>query len=170
MKTIAFSGSNSSKSINQQLVSYTATLVENTEVITLTDYELPMYNIDIEENDGIPQNVITLADKLATADKFIVSVSEHNGNISAFFKNTLDWLSRNNRNFLADKKIVILSTSPGKGGANSALKITEKTLPYFGGEVVGMLSIGGFYDNFKDEKLINKDLDEKLRNIISKLN
>lgn len=167
MKTIAFSGSNSSKSINQQLVSYAASLIDNTEVINLNSYNIPMYNIDIEENEGIPNKVKTLATKLATATNFIISVSEHNGNVSAFFKNILDWLSRYNRNFLEDKKVIILSTSPGKGGGNSALKITEKTLPYFKANVIATLSIGSFYDNFKDGKLINKDIDDNLRNTIS---
>lgn len=169
MKTITFSGSNSSKSINQQLVTYAASLVENSEVINLTSYNIPMYSIDIEEKTGIPNEVKLLSEKLATADNFIISVSEHNGNISAFFKNILDWLSRNNRNFLENKNTIILSTSPGKGGGKSALEITKKTLPYFKATIIATLSIGSFYDNFKDGKLIGKELDKDLKNIISKL-
>ncbi len=169
MKTIAFSGSNSSKSINQQLVTYAATLIENSKVLNLTSYNIPVYNIDIEENEGIPNDVKKLADILVEVDNLIISVSEHNGNISAFFKNILDWLSRNNRNFLESKKIVILSTSPGKSGGNSALKITEKTIPYFKGNVVATLSIGSFYDNFKEAKIINDEINEKLKEVILKL-
>ncbi len=169
MKTIAFSGSNSSKSINQQLVTYAASLTDNSEVINLTDYDIPMYNMDIEENEGIPKNVKNLAEKLETANNLIISVSEHNGNISAFFKNILDWLSRNNRIFLENKKIIILSTSPGKGGGNSALKITEKTIPYFSGNVVATLSIGSFYDNFKDGKIVNEEINQDLKDVIANL-
>lgn len=169
MKTIAFSGSNSSKSINQQLVTYAATLIKNSKVLNLTSYNIPMYNIDIEENEGIPDDVKKLADTLVEADNLIISVSEHNGNISAFFKNILDWLSRNNRNFLESKKIVILSTSPGKSGGNSALKITEKTLPYFKGNVVATLSIGEFYDNFKEVKIIKEEINQKLKETILKI-
>lgn len=169
MKTIAFSGSNSSKSINQQLVTYVASLINNSEVINLIDYDIPMYNIDIEENQGVPEDVKSLANKLATADNLIISVSEHNGNISAFFKNILDWLSRNNRSFLENKNIVILSSSPGKGGATSALKVTEKTIPYFSGNVVATLSIGSFYDNFKDGKIVNTEINQDLNDVISKL-
>ncbi len=169
MKTIAFSGSNSTKSINQQLVTYASSLTDNSEVINLNTFKIPMYNIDIEEGKGIPNEVKLLATKIETADNIIISVSEHNGNISAFLKNTLDWLSRNNRGFLENKNCIILSTSPGKGGGKSALEITAKTLPYFKANIKGVLSIGEFYDNFKEGKLINKEQDQNLKDLVSKL-
>jgi len=168
MKTIAFSGSNSKNSINQQLVTYAGSLVNDTEVINLSNYELPIYSIDIE-NVGMPENVKLLDQKLATTDQLIISVSEHNGNISAFFKNALDWLSRNNREFLKGKKVVVLSTSPGKGGANTALHITESTLPYFGANVVAIMSVPSFNANFENGKLINSDLNKTLNQALNKL-
>jgi NAD(P)H-dependent FMN reductase len=169
MKTIAFSGSNSSNSINQKLAKYAASLLPNTEVINLNAYNIPMYSIDIEDCKGIPEAVKDLETKLSTADNFIISVSEHNGNISAFFKNNLDWLSRHNRHFLADKKIIILSTSPGKSGGNSALQITEKTLPYFGANVVKTMSFGSFYDFFKADKIEDEDINKRLKDILIKI-
>ncbi|MCF6297556.1 MAG: NAD(P)H-dependent oxidoreductase [Flavobacteriaceae bacterium] len=158
MKTIAFAGSNSSVSINHQLVTYITSLVDNSEVIKLTDYDIPMYGIDSEENQGIPKAIKTLDTKLSEAQNIIISVAEHNGNITAFLKSILDWLSRNNRNFLENKKVILLSTSPGGGGGASALAIAEKTIPYFGGKVVTTLSIGSFYDNFKEGKIINQEM------------
>lgn len=167
MKTIAFAGSNSSTSINQQLVGYVAQTSHNIELIKLTDYSAPMYSEDIEKESGIPQSIKNLDVKLAEADKLIISVNEHNGNISAFFKNILDWLSRNNRDFLADKQVLVLSTSPGGGGAKSALAVTEKTLPYFGATVTNTFSLSRFYDNFKDGKIADSKLDEVLINLIT---
>ena len=169
MQIIAFAGSNSSKSINHQLITYAATNKINTKVIRLSDYDIPMYNIDIEENVGIPKAVKDLDNELATADAFIISVAEHNGNITAFFKNILDWLSRNNRNFLENKKVVLLSSSPGKGGAASSLQITQKTLPYFKANVVASLSVPGFFDNFKDGIIINNEIDLQLKEALAKL-
>ncbi len=116
MKIIAFAGSNSQHSINHQLVSFASSLMENSETIRLNDYTLPMYSIDVEQNEGIPNEVKRLAKDLAIADAYIISVSEHNGNVSAFFKNCLDWLSRHDRDFLKGKKIILLSTSPGGKG------------------------------------------------------
>ncbi|MEE9439867.1 MAG: NAD(P)H-dependent oxidoreductase [Saprospiraceae bacterium] len=159
MKTIAFAGSNSKYSINHQLVTYVASLVKNTEVIKLTDYKIPMYGIDLEEANGIPEAVKSLDNKLGEADQFIISVAEHNGNMTAFLKSNLDWLSRNNRDFLKDKKIVLISTSPGGRGGASALEATQKILPYFGGKIVSTLSIGRFNDVFSDGELT--DIEQK---------
>lgn len=167
MKTIAFAGSNSSTSINHQLVTYAAQGLDDAEVIKLKDYEMPIYSEDVEKSDGIPQGIKNLGAKLLESNRFVISVSEHNGNISAFLKNTLDWLSRHNRDFLKDKKVILLSTSPGPGGASSALQITEKTLPYFGAEIISTLSIGSFYDVFKDGKIVNKAIDEKLQETLN---
>lgn len=151
--TIAFAGSNSSKSINHQIVTFVASFTENTEVIKLSDYNAPIYSSDIEEQSGIPQGIVDLNNKLAKAERLIISVAEHNGNLTAFFKNTIDWLSRNDREFLKEKEIVLLSSSPGPGGAASALATAEKTLPYFGATIKSTLSIGNFYQVFEDGKI-----------------
>ena len=166
-KILAFAGSNSSNSINQQLVNYIATLSDKVELIKLTDYEVPIYNIDLESQDGIPDNISKLAEKLAEADQLIISVAEHNGNISAFFKNILDWLSRKDNQFLKNKEIFLFSTSPGKTGAASALKITESTLPFFGAKINSTTSIGSFYDVFKDGKIIKEELIKEIEQVLN---
>lgn len=166
MKTIAFAGSNSSTSINHQLVTYASKNIQDVEVIKLTDYNIPMYSEDVEKNNGVPQGVKDLGSKLSEFDRMIISVSEHNGNISGFFKNIVDWSSRNNREFLKGKKVILLSTSPGPGGASSALQITAKTLPYFGAEVLKTLSVGSFYDVFKDGGIANEEIDKELQEVL----
>ena len=169
MKIIAFAGSNSSSSINHQLISHVVSLTENAEIIRLTEYPLPIYNIDLEERDGFPNALLELNQKLNSAEVIIISVAEHNGNITAFFKNILDWLSRNNRNFLANKKVIVLSTSPGAGGASSALAITQKTLPFFGATVVSTLSIPSFHQNMKDGALVNSEISATLEKMLNGL-
>lgn len=48
-KILVFSGSNSSKSVNQKVAIYAASLTElETTVIDLRDYDLPMYGVDME--------------------------------------------------------------------------------------------------------------------------
>lgn len=166
MNILAFSGSNSSTSINQQLVEHAVKGLPGAEVISLRDYDAPIYSNDIELETGIPEAIQRLDTRIAKADGLLISVSEHNGNLSAFFKNTIDWLSRHNRSFLADKKIILLSASPGPGGAKSALELAKKTLPYFGADVIETWSIGGFYDAFQNGAIIDettqKSLDERL--------
>ncbi len=164
---IAFSGSNSSKSINGQLINHAATLHNNIEIIRLTDYEIPIYSFDIEEEEGFPEGVKQLQEKLLEANQLLIATPEHNGNLTAFFKNSLDWLSRRDRKFLEGKEVVILSTSPGKGGASSASKILENILPYFGATIKSTLSIGNFHKVFENGTLIDEDINNKLLEVLN---
>lgn len=163
MKNIlAFAGSNSSTSINQQLIHYVASEIQShkTKVLDLTNYTMPMYSEDEEKNNGFPGMVMGLKQEISEAEALIISVNEHNGSLGAFFKNVLDWLSRLDRNFLENKKILLMSTSPGKRGGISAMEYAKGMLPRFGGEIVESFSFPSFYDNFSTEE--NKVIDETL--------
>jgi len=167
MKNIlAFAGSNSSTSINHQLLEYVKSQLDNedthVDLIRLTDFDIPMYGIDIENNTGIPDGVKALDAKIQAADALVISVAEHNGNVTAFFKSISDWLSRNNRHYLEGKKILLLSTSPGKGGAGSALELTNKTLPFFKGEIVAKMSVPSFNQVLQAGELVDDEIKVKL--------
>ena len=165
MKILAFAGSNSSDSINHQLILFIKKQINEVEmeILSLTEYNIPLYGIDIEKNEGFPRGVIDLYNKIQEAQGIIISVAEHNGNVTAFFKSVIDWLSRYNRTFLEGKKILLLSTSPGPKGGVSALAITQKTLSYFKGELVTSYSLGNFFEIFKDGKIINGETEGKVK-------
>ena len=65
-RILGFAGSNSSTSINQQLVGYAASLVKNAdaEVIRLADFTLPIYSEDIEKESGFPKELVALMEKI----------------------------------------------------------------------------------------------------------
>lgn len=152
-KIIAFAGSNSSTSINHKLVVSIAknNIKREVEVIKLTDYPLPIYDEDLEKDSGFPKELEKLLAKLQQAEGVVVSVNEHNSGVSAFFKNTLDWLSRIEKNFLADKKVMLLSASPGGRGGLSAYEYTYGIVARYGGEVVAGTTFPNFQDNFSSE-------------------
>jgi len=152
-KILCFAGSNSSKSINYKLVSFAATQIagHSVDVIKLTDYDLPMFGEDIEREKGYSVDLKMLYNKIKEADALVISVNEHNGMVSAYFKNTMDWLSRLDRNFLGDKKILLMSTSNGKRGAASALEYTKNVLPRFGASIVESFSFPSYSENFSEE-------------------
>lgn len=158
MKILAFSGSNSSKSINQQLVNIAAGYVKyhEVEVISLRDYEAPMYGIDLEENNGFPEAMQQLQTKMTEADAFLISSPEHNGAVPAIFKNTIDWLSRIDKKVFQEKPVVFLTTSPGARGGKSAMEYLLTTMPRLGANVIGSYSQSGFYDKVKDGKIVNE--------------
>jgi len=161
-KILCFAGSNSSLSINHKLVAFAASQISGSEIklIRLTDYNFPMYSEDIEREKGFPVDVRLLKNEIADVDALIISVNEHNGMVSAFFKNTIDWLSRLDRNFLEGKKILVMSTSNGKRGAASALEYTKNVLPRFGAEVLESFSFPSFSENFSetDQKISDEIL------------
>ena len=170
MKNIlAFAGSNSSVSINQQLLENIIGRIQghNIEMIKLTDYPLPIYSRDIEVNEGIPENVKKIKALIDSHDALVIAVNEHNGASSAFFKNNIDWLSRLKRNFLEDKQILLFSTSPGKRGAKSSLEYTRGIFVRFGGKVIESFSFPSFKDNFEDGKVINEVLDMGIDDVLT---
>ncbi|PKV52062.1 NAD(P)H-dependent FMN reductase [Aquimarina sp. MAR_2010_214] len=161
-KIIAFAGSNSSTSINHKLVEFVVSEIKgyDTRIINLVNYAIPMYSEDEEKNNGFPGMVMGLKQEISEADALIISVNEHNGSWGAFFKNVIDWLSRLDRNFLEGKKILLMSTSPGKRGGVSSLEYAKNVFPRFGAEIVESFSFPSFYDNFSIES--NTVTDETL--------
>jgi len=162
-KIIAFAGSTSSTSINKQLASYAASLLEETsfDVIDMNDYIAPLYSID-EENKGFPKNMNVLSEKLKTYDGFIVSLAEHNGSYAAAFKNTFDWLSRIDRVIFNKKPMLLMATSPGGRGGASVLASANASFPHMGADIVSNFSLPGFFDNFKEGKIVDGELNNRL--------
>ncbi|TMM57094.1 NAD(P)H-dependent oxidoreductase [Maribacter algarum] len=151
---LAFAGSNSSTSVNYKLVKYTASLIEEHKVslMNMANYPFPMYSEDHEKENGFSNSLVEVMNDIKSSDGIIISVNEHNGNVSAYFKNFLDWLSRLDKRFLEGKKVLLMSTSPGKRGGIGAFEIANNILPRFGAAVVIGFSLPSFYDNFEDGK------------------
>lgn len=163
-KVITIAGTNSQKSINKRLLSYTSGLLENIELISidLNDYVLPIYGVDFEDENGIPIAIKRLDELLDKADGFIISLAEHNGTYTAVFKNTLDWLSRANMKVWRDKPVLLMATSPGGRGGATVLQGAVNYFPFLGANVVGDFSLPSFFDNFSEDGISNKDLKEAL--------
>nr|WP_299173605.1 NAD(P)H-dependent oxidoreductase [uncultured Allomuricauda sp.] len=151
---LALAGSNSSKSINYQLVRHTTSFMQEHEIqlIDMSKYPFPMYSEDEEKQNGYSNSLVELRDDIKRAEAVILSVNEHNSNPSAYFKNVLDWLSRLDRSFLEETKVLLMSCSPGKRGGIGALGVVENTLPRFGAEIIATFSLPSFHQNFDTEK------------------
>ena len=173
MKIIAFAASSSSKSINKKLVTYAMELLDDVEVeiLDLNDFDLPLFSEDKESELGKPQLAQDFVAKIGESDGVIISFAEHNGSYAAAYKNLFDWCSRINQKVFQGKKMVMLSTSPGKGGAQTVLKTAVSSAPYFGGEVVANFSMPSFYENFDTGigKISNNELNAQLLNAVQSL-
>jgi chromate reductase, NAD(P)H dehydrogenase (quinone) len=171
-KIIAFGASNSKTSINKQLATYTANLLNNTsiEIIDLNDYEMPIYSTEKEVEIGIPKLAQDFYNKIGKCDLIIISIAEHNGTYTTAFKNIFDWTSRINQKNFQEKDVLLLSTSPGPRGASTALEIAKNRFPYHAANIVGSFSLPSFQENFNAETGIsNIALKEELLNIIKNI-
>jgi chromate reductase len=160
---ITIGGSNSKSSINKVLAEYTGSLVKNVELIKvdLNDFEMPLFSIDIESEQGFSEGLKKLNVIIDSADGFIISLAEHNGAYSTAFKNAFDWLSRIEGKVWRDKPMLLLATSPGARGGETALNIALGRFPYMGGNIIGNMSFPSFFENFKDGDIINSELKMK---------
>lgn len=151
---LATAGSNSSTSINFSLVQYTVGKISGhpVETVELAGIDFPMYSEDLEKAAGIPDSITRFKAQIQDSRGLLLSVNEHNGNPSAFFKNILDWLSRDERRFLDGKPVMLMSASGGKGGASSSRAIAENMLKRFGAEIVSTFSLHTYYESFDPEK------------------
>ena len=168
-KIVAFAGSNSKKSINKELATYTSSLIRNVEVtiLDLNDFPLPIYGIDEETTNGIPQKATEFLEIIHSADALVVSLAEHNGNFSAVFKNSYDWMSRIEKKLWNNIPMLLMATSPGERGGVSVLTIAKNGFPYMGGNIVADFSLPKFYDNFKDGSITNESLNLQLKEAVS---
>ena len=169
MKNIITLGASSSKkSINKVLAEYTGSLLTDVNLtkIDLNDFELPLFSIDIENEQGFSKGLNNLNEIIESADGFIISFAEHNGAYSTAFKNAFDWLSRINGKVWRDKPMLLLATSPGARGGQTVLDIAKGRFPYMGGDIVGDMSFPSFFDNFKEGEIVNSDLKQNILKLV----
>lgn len=125
-KILAFAGSLRKDSFNKKLVKIAIKGAEEAGAkvtyIDLKDYPLPLYDQEIEDAQGLPENAIKLKKLMWENDGFLISCPEYNSSMPAVFKNVIDWTSRNasaDEVYLScfiDKVVALTSASPGQLG------------------------------------------------------
>jgi len=163
-KILAFAGSTSSTSINKKLATFAAENLENTsfDVIDLRDFTMPIYSED-EEKNGFPEDAKKLSLLLDNYDGFILSLAEHNGSYAAAFKSIFDWCSRLENKVFRNKSLLLMATSPGARGGQSVLSDGVAKFPFMGAKEIISYTLPSFYDNFKENKIVNDELLSQLK-------
>jgi len=172
MNVLSFGASSSNASINKKLAKSIAELIADSVRLhlDLNDYPLPLYCIDYEAKNGIPDLAISFYEKMEWADVIVISFAEHNGSYTAVFKNIFDWVSRVKLKMFENKKLILLSTSPGARGGQTVLHAAIDRFPYHGAEIVGSLAVPFFTKNFSDEfGIIDEEIKSKIDVIIHSL-
>ena len=112
---LGISGSLRKASTNTMLMRNAAEIF-GPDTFVEADIRFPLYDGDLEEAEGIPAAVQTLADQIAAADAVVISGPEYNKSVSGVLKNALDWVSRTDGNPWDGKPVAIMSAAAGRAG------------------------------------------------------
>jgi chromate reductase len=161
-KILAFAGSTRSASYNKQLVRLAADAARaagaEVTLIDLRDFPMPLYDGDLEEQQGLPENAKKLKALFREHDALLISAPEYNSSITAVLKNTIDWVSRTETDdepalvAYQGKTAALLSASPGALGGLRGLVHVRAILGNIGVIVLpDQVSVPKAYEAF-DEK------------------
>ena len=171
-RILAFSGSCRIGSHNQKLVQIAADGARKAgaevTVICLGDYELPLFNEDLEKA-GEPENARKLKLIFAEHDGLLISCPEYNSSITPLLKNTIDWVSRPTEGepplFAYARKVAgLMAASPGALGGLRGLVHVRAILGNIGVTVVPQqLAISRAFEAFGENGSLT---DEKQQNTV----
>lgn len=120
VRVLAVAGSWRSDSLNHKLmmngVEALKKLGVEVDVLELKTLDIPVYDQDIEDSQGLPPGVQEFKRRIKQADGLLFAVPEYNSSVPGGFKNALDWASRGTEDVLRGKVGAIMSASPGGFG------------------------------------------------------
>jgi NAD(P)H-dependent FMN reductase len=187
-KILAFAGSTRTDSYNKKLVKIAADGAQaaGAEVtyIDLRDLPLPLFDEDLEAQEGMPANAQTLKNLFISHQGLLIASPEYNSSLTAVLKNAIDWVSRPAPDepplvAFAGKAAVIMSASPGGLGGLRGLVHLRSILGNIKVLVLpDQVAVPNAYAAFNDDGTLKEPkqqqsiekLGESLANILFKLN
>ncbi len=124
IRIIGLSGSLRTKSFNSSLLRAAAGTVPggvDFEIRPIQD--VPLFDQDSEDSDGIPPVVADLKDAIADSAGLVIATPEYNGGIPGVLKNAIDWISRpaaDQARVLHGKPVALMGATPGGFGTTFA--------------------------------------------------
>lgn len=165
-KIIGIAGSLRAGSYNKALLRAAAALMPPGATLETGSIEgIPLYDGDVETNEGIPAAVQQLKDRIVGSDGVLLITPEYNNSMPGVLKNAVDWLSRPPADIakvFGDRPFAVIGASPGGFGTILAQEAwlpvlrTLGTRPWFGGRL--MVSRAGTVFNEAGELV-----DEKMK-------
>jgi len=144
-RILAFAGSLRTGSFNKKLAAVAAGAAREAgaevTLVDLRDYPMPIYDGDIEANEGLPENARALKRLFVAHHGFLIASPEYNSSITGVLKNTIDWISRREGGEPAlvafqGKTAGLVSASPGALGGIRAFGHVRAILSNIGVTVV----------------------------------
>jgi len=125
-----------------------------TKVVNLVELDLPMYDTNKEQNDGIPQKALDLAKEMESAQAYVFVSPEYNFSAPPVLLNMIAWISRIGDNFrvLFALKKIQLATHSGANGVDF-LNTFRNQLTKLGAVVMPRDIITSYTSSIKDDSL-----------------
>lgn len=175
-KILAFAGSTRTDSFNKKLVKIAATGAmeggADVTVIDLRDFTMPLYDGDLEQQQGLPSNAKKLKDLMLSHQGLLISAPEYNSSISGVLKNTIDWVSRPSAGeeslaCFKGKVAGIMSASPGGLGGLRGLVHVRAILENISVLVIpDQIAVGKAHEVFNaDGTLKDKKQEDQVKRI-----
>lgn len=178
-KILAFSGSTRTGSFNQKLLDIAVTTVRDIggEVnhISLRDFEMPLYNGDLESDSGIPDTAMRLKALMKEHQGLLLACPEYNSSITPLLKNTIDWLSRPVEGEaplapFTGKVAGLISASPGQLGGLRGLVHVRSILSNIGVLVLPtQVAVGQAHESISESAVTNQRSAEMLDQLCQQL-
>lgn len=141
-KILAFAGSARKNSFNKKLVAIAAEGAKQAgadiTLLDLSDYPMPIFDEDLEAEQGLPENAQAFKNQLIAHDGLLIASPEYNSAFSPLLKNAIDWASRKSKDGEAPlvafrgKKATLMATSPGGLGGLRGLVFLRMLLGNIG--------------------------------------
>ena len=160
-KILAFAGSTRIGSFNKKLVRVAADAAREAgaqvTLIDLREFPLPLFDGDLEDAQGLPDNAKKLKALMREHDGFLISSPEYNSSISGVLKNSIDWCSRAETDdepplaCFRGKVAALMSASPGALGGLRGLVTVRSILGNIGVMVLpDQVAVGAAHEAFDD--------------------
>jgi len=172
-KLIGLSGSLRQRSFNSSLLRAAVELMpQGAEMTVGSIRDIPLYDGDLEDAQGVPGPAQALKDAIAAADGLLLVTPEYNNSIPGVFKNAIDWLSRPPADIsrvFGSKPVALIGASPGGFGTILSQEAwlpvlrTLGTRPWFGGRLLVSRATTVFDDS---GRIMNDTTREQLRKFI----
>lgn len=174
IRILGLSGSLRHGSFNAGLLRAAAKLASAGVTIDIGSIrDVPLYDADSEESEGIPPAVQALKASLLSADGLLLATPEANNSIPGVFKSAIDWMSRpvsDIASHFGGKPVAVIGASPGPFGTVMAQAAWLPVLRMLGAQhwsggrlVVGRA--GSLFD--ADGTLTDEATRERLRDFVA---
>jgi NAD(P)H-dependent FMN reductase len=90
-----------------------------TAIVQESIRDIPLYDGDVEEEQGLPDAVQRLKQRIAEADGLLIVTPEYNNSMPGVLKNAIDWLSRPADDIprvFGGRPVAIMGATTGPGG------------------------------------------------------